>query len=68
MCEETPALEKPKCVEWCLAEALIYVEREEEVDEDEQPKLGDIEISLGSMIDKYGLQQVLDTVARMAKP
>ena len=54
-------------MEWCLAEALIYVEREEEVEED-QPKLGDVEIGLGSLIDRHGLQQVLDTVARMAKP
>lgn len=68
MCEETPALDKPKCVEWCLAEALIYVETEQEVEEDDQPKLGDVEIGLGAMIDKYGLQKVLDTVARMAKP
>ena len=67
MCEETPALDQPKCVEWCLAEALIYVEREEEVEED-QPKLGDVEIGLGSLIDRHGLQQVLETVARMAKP
>ena len=68
MCEETPALAQPKCVEWCHAEALIYVEREEEVEEDAQPKLGDVEIGMGAMIDKYGLQQVLDTLARMAKP
>src|SRR5450759_5395475 len=67
MCEETPALAQPKCVEWCHAEALIYVEREEEV-EDDQPELGDVEIGIGAMIDKYGLQQVLDTVTRMAKP
>ena len=66
MCEETPALDQPKCVEWCHAEALIYVEREEEVEED-QPKLGDIEIGIGAMIDKHGLQQVLDTLTRMAK-
>ena len=66
MCEETPALDQPKCVEWCHAEALIYVEREEEVEED-QPKLGDVEIGIGAMIDKHGLQQVLDTLARMSK-
>ena len=66
MCEETPALDQPKCVEWCHAEALIFVEREEEV-EDDQPNLGDVEIGIGAMIDKHGLQQVLDTLARMAK-
>jgi len=67
MCEDTPALAQPKCVEWCHAEALIYTEREEEVEED-QPQLGDAEIGIVAMIDKFGLQKVLDTVARMAKP
>ena len=66
MCEDTPPLKLPKCVEWCHAEALIYAEREEEVEED-QPKLGDVEIGIGAMIDKHGLQQVLDTLARMSK-
>ena len=69
MCEDTPALEVPKCVEWCLADALVYEEREEWVEEeDEGPKVGDVEIGVEAMIDKYGLQAVLDTVARMAKP
>ena len=67
MCEDQPALSQPKCVEWCLNEALIYEEREEEVEEaDVSP--GDVEIGVESLIDKYGLQQVLDTVARMSKP
>lgn len=67
MCEEEPALEKPKCVEWCLNDALIYEERVEEVEEaDVSP--GDVEIGVESLIDKYGLQQVLDTIARISKP
>jgi len=65
MCEDTPPLAVPKCVEWCLAEALIYEEREEEVEE--EPALADIEISVEALIDKYGLQHVLDSVARRAK-
>ena len=66
MCEDEPGLEKPKCVEWCIAEALIYEEREEEV-EAGQPNPPDIEVGVESLIDKYGLQQLLDTVARMTK-
>jgi hypothetical protein len=27
----------------------------------------DVEVGLGSMVDKYGLQKVINTVARMAK-
>ena len=67
MCEDTPALAMPKCVEWCPNDALVYEEREEEVEEQKSP-LGDVEISIEAMIDKYGLQKVIETVARMAKP
>jgi benzoyl-CoA reductase subunit BamC len=64
MCESDPPLEKPKCVEVCLNNVLTYEEREEEVDEAEA--IADVETGLGSMVDKYGLQTVLDTVARIA--
>ncbi len=65
MCEDEPSLEKPMCVQKCLNDVLIYEEREEEVEE--EVKLDDIEIGLGSMIDKYGLQKVMDTVSRMSQ-
>jgi len=65
MCEDDPPQEKPLCVQWCINDALTYEEREEEVEE--EVKLEDVEIGLGSMVDKYGLQKVIDTVARMAK-
>ena len=35
MCESDPTLEEPMCVQWCLADALIYEEREEEVEDEE---------------------------------
>ena len=66
MCEDDPPLAKPMCVEWCLTDALIYEEREEEVEEPE-PSPADIEIGLEALVDKHGLQQVLDTVARMSE-
>jgi benzoyl-CoA reductase subunit BamC len=47
-----------------LAEALTYEEREEEVEE--EVKLEDVEIGLESMIDKYGLEKIMDTVSRMS--
>jgi benzoyl-CoA reductase subunit BamC len=50
----------------CRADALTYEEREEEVEE-EKEKLGDMEIGLESLVDKYGMQKVMDTVARMSK-
>lgn len=53
------------CVQICLSDVLVYEEREEEVDED--VKLEDVEVGLESMVTKYGLQKVLDTVARMSQ-
>jgi benzoyl-CoA reductase subunit BamC len=66
LCEELEdsSLEEPLCVQWCLADALTYEEREEEVEE--ELKLEDMEIGLESMVDKYGLQKVIDAVARMS--
>jgi benzoyl-CoA reductase subunit BamC len=63
MCESDPPLEKPKCVEWCINEVLKYEEREEEVEE--QVEIEKVEAGLTAMIDKYGLDKVADTIARM---
>jgi benzoyl-CoA reductase subunit BamC len=65
MCESDPPLSEPMCVKWCLNDALIYEEREEEAEEAERP--GDVEIGLEELANKYGLQKVMDTVARMSK-
>jgi benzoyl-CoA reductase subunit BamC len=64
MCEDDPPQEEPLCVQWCLSDALIYEEREEEVKE--EAKLEEMEIGLESMVDKYGLQKVMDAVARIS--
>ena len=65
MCESDPALDKPMCVKWCLADALIYEEREEEVEVDAPQE--EIEIGLESMAHKFGWQKLMDTAARMSK-
>jgi benzoyl-CoA reductase subunit BamC len=64
-CDMCEGAEMPKCVEWCLNDVLTYEEREEEVEE--EVKMEDIEIGMASMVDRYGLQKVMDTVARMSK-
>ena len=64
MCENDPPLEEPSCVEWCLADALTYEEREEEVDE--EADLGEMEIGLESLVDKFGLEKVVDAIVRMS--
>ena len=64
MCESDPTLEKPLCVQWCLNDALIYEEREEELAEEVNPE--DVEIGLESLVDKFGLEKVAETVARLS--
>jgi benzoyl-CoA reductase subunit BamC len=34
---------------------------------EEEVKAEEVEIGVGSMIDKYGLQKVMDTVARLSQ-
>ncbi|TDA68307.1 MAG: (4Fe-4S)-binding protein [Clostridia bacterium] len=65
MCEDDPPQEEPLCVKWCLLDALTYEEREEEVEE--EVKLDDLETGLESLVDNYGLQKVIDTVARITQ-
>lgn len=64
MCEDDPTLEKPMCVQWCLAEALTYEEYEEEVEE--QVKQSELEIGLKSLVDRYGFEKLVDSMAKMS--
>jgi benzoyl-CoA reductase subunit BamC len=64
MCESDPTLEKPLCVQWCITDALTYEEREEEAVEETKPE--DVEIGLESLVEKYGLAKVAETVARLS--
>ena len=64
MCSSDPTLEKPMCVQWCLNDALIYEEREEEVEEEATQE--DLEIGLESLANKYGLDKLTDILARMS--
>jgi benzoyl-CoA reductase subunit BamC len=64
MCESDPPLSEPMCVQWCLSDALTYEEREEEVEEEvEREKL---EVGLESLAKEYGLDKIIDTVARIS--
>ena len=65
MCESDPTQEKPLCVQWCLNDALIYEEREEEVEEEIKPE--ELEIGLEALANKYGLNKIKDIVARMSE-
>ncbi|MBN1772507.1 MAG: (4Fe-4S)-binding protein, partial [Deltaproteobacteria bacterium] len=67
MCESDPPLEKPMCVQWCLNEALVYEEREEWVEEEEEEEpLDELELGLKSLVDRFGRERLADALARMS--
>ncbi len=66
MCESDPPLDEPMCVKWCLVNALTYEEREEEVEEEpEIAKAEDLEAGIELLVDRYGLDKVIDAVNRI---
>jgi benzoyl-CoA reductase subunit BamC len=62
-CDMCEGEEEPLCVKWCMHDALILEEREEVVEEQED--LEDLEIGLESLADKYGLDKIMDAMARL---
>ena len=63
-CDMCEGEEEPLCVKWCMHDALILEERQEDADgrKEEQE---DLEIGLESLADKFGMDKILDVVARM---
>jgi len=59
-CDMCEGEKEPLCVKWCLEEALIYEEREEDVEEEVKPD--EIEQGLQSLLDKHGLEKLVDTL------
>lgn len=64
-CDMCEGEEEPLCVKWCLAEALTYEEREEEVEE--EVMVEEMETGVKSLVDKYGLENLTDIIARMSQ-
>jgi benzoyl-CoA reductase subunit BamC len=64
-CDMCEGEDMPLCVTWCLNDVLTYEEREEEVEE--EAEIQDMEIGLEAMADKYGLDKIMDVVARMSE-
>jgi benzoyl-CoA reductase subunit BamC len=64
-CDMCEGEKEPLCVKWCLVDALTYEEREEEVEEQAPPE--ELELGLESLADKFGLDKLKDTLARMSK-
>ena len=64
-CDMCEGEEEPLCVKWCITDALIYEEREEDVEE--EPKAPEVEAGLQAMIDKFGMDKISDALSRMAQ-
>lgn len=67
MCETDPPLEEPMCVQVCRVDALTYEETEEEVEEEDQEAREELEVGVEALINKYGYENVMDTLARITK-
>jgi len=66
MCESDPSLKEPLCVQWCLADALTYEEREEEVIAEEEA-VEELDAGLEALANRHGWSMLIDAVARMSK-
>lgn len=62
-CDMCEGEEEPLCVKWCMHDALVLEEREEEVEDQEEAE--DLDIGLESLADKYGMDKIMDALARM---
>lgn len=65
-CDMCEGEDEPLCVKWCLADALIFEEREVDVDVPEVLQ-GEVEVGLESLINKHGIDKVADIVLRFPK-
>ena len=56
------------CVQACKFEALTYVEREEDVEEEkEEVKRGEMELAYEVLVKKHGKKKVMEAFNRLSK-
>lgn len=65
MCESTPPLKQPWCVEVCGEGALVYSEREVEREEPVQAALGQVETGLQALMKQHGTEAVIARLTQM---
>jgi len=65
MCESDPTLPEPLCVTWCLADALVFEVREEEIAE--EPRPDEVDEGLEALVNRHGWDKVMDAMNRMGE-
>ncbi len=65
MCEEREPDEDPLCVQVCPIDALVFEEREEEMEE--EPKVDELETSLDYLANKFGWEKILETAYKLSE-
>jgi len=66
MCESDPTIKEPMCVQWCLAHALVYEEREAETEK--AAAVDDVDLGLKALANAHGWPKVMHAIARMGGP
>lgn len=66
LCESTPPLSEPMCVQVCEPGCLTFEEREVE-QEPQVDKRTEMELGLDALIRKHGLKTVRDSISKMSK-
>lgn len=66
LCESTPPLSEPMCVQVCEPGCLTFEEREVE-QEPQTDKRTEMELGLDALIRKHGLKTVRDSISKMSK-
>ncbi len=61
-CDMCEGEEEPLCVKWCITDALTFEERVEECDE-----VDELGIGLSSLIDQYGLEEIMNRIVKIAE-
>ena len=65
MCESTPPLAQPWCVEVCGEGALTYVDRV--VEEEAGPQLGQVEFGLETLVKQHGMQAIIAQLNKLGE-
>ena len=67
-CDMCEGEDEPLCVKWCMVDALTVEERQEDVGDAEEVR-DEIEIGIGleSLVNRFGIDKVVDLVAQLSK-